>query len=60
MDTSDRLGPSAGHILSIGKITLDIGPLSSEEFDYKLKGFTFIVIGDVESRNMIPLAGQCH
>ena len=46
MDTPDRLGPSPGHILSIGTITLDIGPLSSEEFDYKLKGFTFIVIGD--------------
>ena len=26
--------------------TLHIAPSSSEEFDYKLKGFTFIVIGD--------------
>ena len=50
MDTPDRLGPSSDHTLSIDAITLVIGPLKLEEFDYKLKGFTFIVIGDRRRR----------
>ena len=43
----DRLESYPTHILSIDTKTLDIGPLSSEEFEYKLKGFAFTVIGNV-------------
>ena len=47
IDIPDRLRPSTGYLQLIGMPTWHIGPLGSEEFDHKLKGFTFIVILDV-------------
>ncbi len=39
--------PSTGNKDSIGMPTLHIGPQGSEEFSRQVKGFSFIVIGDV-------------
>ena len=44
IDIPDRLQPSTGYLQLIGMPTWHIGPLGSEEFDHKLKGFTFIYI----------------
>ena len=44
IDIPDRLRPSTGYLQLIGMPTWHIGPLGSEEFDHKLKGFTFIYI----------------
>ena len=43
--------PPTGHKDSIGMPTLHIGPRSSEEYGNKVKGFSFIVIGDISRSN---------